>query len=172
MALVQVGASLFASNVGSGHFIGLAGSGAAAGIAAVAYEWNVSRLSSWSHKHSIINYKSSPEIPFIILYKQYYCYYLCCCCCIFCVCKKWLVCGWLATVCVYIWLISKGLLMVLLLGWLYLPIYVASGVRDWTDPYMHTIHTYTRSVCYCYRTLHITAVTVPDVQYLLVSSLQ
>lgn len=56
-----VGASLFASNVGSGHFIGLAGSGAAAGIAAVAYEWN-------------------------------------------------------------------GLLMVLLLGWLYLPIYVASGV--------------------------------------------
>ncbi|XP_063046730.1 sodium/myo-inositol cotransporter 2 [Engraulis encrasicolus] len=56
-----VGASLFASNVGSGHFIGLAGSGAAAGIGAVAYEWN-------------------------------------------------------------------GLLMVLLLGWLYLPIYVASGV--------------------------------------------
>ncbi|XP_066496541.1 sodium/myo-inositol cotransporter 2 [Tiliqua scincoides] len=35
-----VGASLFASNVGSGHFIGLAGSGAAAGIAATAYEWN------------------------------------------------------------------------------------------------------------------------------------
>uniref|UniRef100_A0A8D2LLL9 Sodium/myo-inositol cotransporter 2 n=1 Tax=Varanus komodoensis TaxID=61221 RepID=A0A8D2LLL9_VARKO len=36
----QVGASLFASNVGSGHFIGLAGSGAASGIAATAYEWN------------------------------------------------------------------------------------------------------------------------------------
>ncbi|KYO41096.1 sodium/myo-inositol cotransporter 2 isoform X1 [Alligator mississippiensis] len=35
-----VGASLFASNVGSGHFIGLAGSGAASGIAATAYEWN------------------------------------------------------------------------------------------------------------------------------------
>ena len=28
----QVGASLFASNVGSGHFVGLAGSGAAAGL--------------------------------------------------------------------------------------------------------------------------------------------
>uniref|UniRef100_UPI003AACF605 sodium/myo-inositol cotransporter 2 isoform X1 n=1 Tax=Centroberyx gerrardi TaxID=166262 RepID=UPI003AACF605 len=56
-----VGTSLFASNVGSGHFIGLAGSGAAAGIAAVAYEWN-------------------------------------------------------------------GMLMVLLLGWLFLPIYIASGV--------------------------------------------
>lgn len=39
----QVGASLFASNIGSGHFIGLAGSGAAAGIAAIAYEWNVSQ---------------------------------------------------------------------------------------------------------------------------------
>lgn len=37
----QVGASLFASNIGSGHFIGLAGSGAAAGIGAIAYEWNV-----------------------------------------------------------------------------------------------------------------------------------
>ncbi|XP_050955183.1 sodium/myo-inositol cotransporter 2 [Labeo rohita] len=56
-----VGASLFASNVGSGHFIGLAGSGAAAGIAATAYEWN-------------------------------------------------------------------GMLMVLLLGWLFLPIYIASSV--------------------------------------------
>ncbi|KTF99021.1 hypothetical protein cypCar_00017333 [Cyprinus carpio] len=56
-----VGASLFASNVGSGHFIGLAGSGAAAGIAATAYEWN-------------------------------------------------------------------GMLMVLLLGWLFLPIYIASRV--------------------------------------------
>ncbi|XP_060028766.1 sodium/myo-inositol cotransporter 2 isoform X4 [Erinaceus europaeus] len=35
-----VGASLFASNVGSGHFVGLAGSGAAAGISAAAYEIN------------------------------------------------------------------------------------------------------------------------------------
>ncbi|XP_041852016.1 sodium/myo-inositol cotransporter 2 [Melanotaenia boesemani] len=56
-----VGASLFASNIGSGHFIGLAGSGAAAGIGAIAYEWN-------------------------------------------------------------------GMLMVLLLGWLFLPIYISSGV--------------------------------------------
>nr|CAB3266299.1 sodium/glucose cotransporter 1 [Phallusia mammillata] len=35
-----VGASLFSSNVGSGHFIGLAGSGAASGIAVGTYEWN------------------------------------------------------------------------------------------------------------------------------------
>ncbi|XP_008415017.1 sodium/myo-inositol cotransporter 2 isoform X2 [Poecilia reticulata] len=56
-----VGASLFASNIGSGHFIGLAGSGAAAGIGAIAYEWN-------------------------------------------------------------------GMFMVLMLGWLFLPIYISSGV--------------------------------------------
>ncbi|KAM5330657.1 sodium/myo-inositol cotransporter 2 isoform 2-T2 [Glossophaga mutica] len=35
-----VGASLFASNIGSGHFVGLAGSGAAAGISVTAYEFN------------------------------------------------------------------------------------------------------------------------------------
>ncbi|XP_058426555.1 sodium/myo-inositol cotransporter 2 isoform X2 [Diceros bicornis minor] len=35
-----VGASLFASNVGSGHFVGLAGSGAATGISVTAYEFN------------------------------------------------------------------------------------------------------------------------------------
>lgn len=38
----QVGASLFASNIGSGHFVGLAGSGAAAGISVAAYEFIVS----------------------------------------------------------------------------------------------------------------------------------
>ncbi|XP_067859100.1 sodium/myo-inositol cotransporter 2-like [Heptranchias perlo] len=35
-----IGASLFASNVGSGHFIGLAGSGASSGIAVSVYEWS------------------------------------------------------------------------------------------------------------------------------------
>ena len=39
--LFQVGASLFASNIGSEHFIGLAGSGAAAGISVGAFELNV-----------------------------------------------------------------------------------------------------------------------------------
>ena len=34
--------SLFSSNIGSSHFIGLAGTGAAAGIAVGAFEWNVS----------------------------------------------------------------------------------------------------------------------------------
>ncbi|XP_044514143.1 sodium/myo-inositol cotransporter 2 isoform X1 [Gracilinanus agilis] len=40
MAWWPVGASLFASNIGSGHFIGLAGSGAAVGISVTAYEFN------------------------------------------------------------------------------------------------------------------------------------
>jgi hypothetical protein len=51
---MQVGASLFASNIGSEHFIGLAGSGAAAGIAVGAFELNVSSIylcmSVWSKR--------------------------------------------------------------------------------------------------------------------------
>ncbi|KXJ19120.1 Sodium/myo-inositol cotransporter [Exaiptasia diaphana] len=40
MTWLPVGASLFASNIGSEHFIGLAGSGAAAGIGVGAFEFN------------------------------------------------------------------------------------------------------------------------------------
>ncbi|CAB4059781.1 SLC5A9 [Lepeophtheirus salmonis] len=40
MHWIPVGASLFASNIGSGHFIGLAGSGASSGIINGAYELN------------------------------------------------------------------------------------------------------------------------------------
>uniref|UniRef100_A0A671RCT4 Sodium/glucose cotransporter 1 n=1 Tax=Sinocyclocheilus anshuiensis TaxID=1608454 RepID=A0A671RCT4_9TELE len=36
-----IGASLFASNIGSVHFVGIAGTGAAAGIAIGGFEWNV-----------------------------------------------------------------------------------------------------------------------------------
>lgn len=49
----QIGASLFASNIGSGHFVGLAGTGAAAGIAMGGFEWNVSNIrdtGSWRWK--------------------------------------------------------------------------------------------------------------------------
>uniref|UniRef100_A0A3P9MA95 Sodium/glucose cotransporter 1 n=1 Tax=Oryzias latipes TaxID=8090 RepID=A0A3P9MA95_ORYLA len=35
-----IGASLFASNIGSGHFVGIAGTAAAAGIATGGFEWN------------------------------------------------------------------------------------------------------------------------------------
>ncbi|KAL7064250.1 hypothetical protein AAHC03_04972 [Spirometra sp. Aus1] len=40
MHWIPVGASLFASNIGSGHFIGLAGSGASFGIAIAVFEFN------------------------------------------------------------------------------------------------------------------------------------
>ncbi|KAK2164958.1 hypothetical protein LSH36_57g08041 [Paralvinella palmiformis] len=40
MHFVLVGASLFASNIGSEHFIGLAGSGAASGIGIAVFELN------------------------------------------------------------------------------------------------------------------------------------
>jgi hypothetical protein len=40
----QMGASLFASNIGSNHFVGSAGTGAALGIAVGANEWNVSDI--------------------------------------------------------------------------------------------------------------------------------
>ena len=39
--LFKVGASLFASNIGSGHFIGLAGTGAASGIGIAGFELGV-----------------------------------------------------------------------------------------------------------------------------------
>ncbi|KAL3870954.1 hypothetical protein ACJMK2_038979 [Sinanodonta woodiana] len=39
MGWLPVGASLFSSNIGSEHFVGLAGAGAAAGIAVILYEW-------------------------------------------------------------------------------------------------------------------------------------
>ena len=45
LMLFQVGFSLFASNIGSEHFIGLSGSGAAAGIGVGAFEFNVSQIS-------------------------------------------------------------------------------------------------------------------------------
>ncbi|XP_078403969.1 sodium/glucose cotransporter 2 [Cetorhinus maximus] len=40
MQWYTVGASLFASNIGSGHFVGLAGTGAASGLAVGGFEWN------------------------------------------------------------------------------------------------------------------------------------
>lgn len=42
VVFVKIGASLFSSNIGSGSFVGLAGTGAASGIAVASYELNVS----------------------------------------------------------------------------------------------------------------------------------
>ena len=41
MVVLKVGASLFASNIGTAHFIGLAGSGASSGVAVGIYEVQV-----------------------------------------------------------------------------------------------------------------------------------
>ena len=41
---LQIGMSLFASNIGSEHFVGLAGSGSASGLAVIMFEWNVRKL--------------------------------------------------------------------------------------------------------------------------------
>lgn len=43
MHWIPVGASVFATNIGSGNFVGLAGSGAASGIGVASFELNVSR---------------------------------------------------------------------------------------------------------------------------------
>ncbi|CAG0895970.1 unnamed protein product [Darwinula stevensoni] len=50
MFWLPVGASLFASNIGSEHFIGLAGSGAASGIGVGAFEFNVCTLPEYMNK--------------------------------------------------------------------------------------------------------------------------
>uniref|UniRef100_A0A7N9CD80 Solute carrier family 5 member 4 n=1 Tax=Macaca fascicularis TaxID=9541 RepID=A0A7N9CD80_MACFA len=42
MAWWPMGASLFASNIGSNHYVGLAGTGAASGVATVTFEWTSS----------------------------------------------------------------------------------------------------------------------------------
>ena len=49
MHWIPVGASLFASNIGSGHFIGLAGTGAASGIGIAAFELSVSHQGKYNH---------------------------------------------------------------------------------------------------------------------------
>ncbi|KAK1328275.1 hypothetical protein QTO34_011848 [Cnephaeus nilssonii] len=45
-----IGASLYASNIGPAHFMGLAGTGAASGIAVGAFEWNVVTMPEYLRK--------------------------------------------------------------------------------------------------------------------------
>uniref|UniRef100_A0A8C5N8D5 Sodium/glucose cotransporter 1 n=1 Tax=Gouania willdenowi TaxID=441366 RepID=A0A8C5N8D5_GOUWI len=45
-----IGASLFASNIGSGHFVGIAGTAAAGGIAIGGFEWNVVTMPEYLKK--------------------------------------------------------------------------------------------------------------------------
>ncbi|XP_015706231.1 sodium/glucose cotransporter 2-like [Coturnix japonica] len=56
MGWAAVGSSLFASNIGSGHFVGLAGTAAASGIAVGGFEWHVGlphRLGPIGHGHTV-----------------------------------------------------------------------------------------------------------------------
>ncbi|XP_056906236.1 sodium/glucose cotransporter 2 isoform X1 [Takifugu flavidus] len=80
-----VGASLFASNIGSGHFVGLAGTGAASGIAVGAFEWNVRPPHPKPNRSQL--QKNIREL-----------------------CS------------------SQALFVVLLLGWLFVPVYLTAGV--------------------------------------------
>lgn len=63
MNWLPVGASLFSSNIGSGHFVGLAGTGAASGIAVGAFEWNVRFV-------IIISYKFHNFTSFTNMYRR------------------------------------------------------------------------------------------------------
>lgn len=89
-----MGASLFASNIGSGHFVGLAGTGAASGIAVGAFEWNVG---AWvGSSVTVVNRPNShldvcPNGPNLSS-------------------------------------LSQALFVVLLLGWLFVPVYLTAGV--------------------------------------------
>ena len=65
MHWIPVGASLFASNIGSEHFIGLAGSGAATGLAVGVYELNVSPE---------IDFATKATQSYVSLSRQYSCY--------------------------------------------------------------------------------------------------
>ena len=62
-----MGASLFASNIGSEHFIGLSGTGAASGIAVGAFEFNVIQNLSNQPIMSLIKYSITGTVPFTII---------------------------------------------------------------------------------------------------------
>ena len=53
-----MGASLFVSNIGSEHYIGLAGAGAAGGIAVGAWEFNVRASNRWRNRLKIWHFYS------------------------------------------------------------------------------------------------------------------
>lgn len=106
--LHQVGASLFSSNIGSEHFVGLAGTGAAAGIAMVMYEWNVSTTRFQRYWWEYCTYRQS--------------HYLFTCTSLrVCVCTM------------NLFLFLQSMFLVILLGWLFLPVYMSAGVCDVTS---------------------------------------
>ena len=77
---IKVGTSLFASNIGSVSFVGLAGSGASSGIGVAVYELSVQST------------------------------------------LKFIVCIFLMTI-----ILLKGIFFLLLLGWIFAPLYIHTG---------------------------------------------
>ncbi|XP_014652810.1 PREDICTED: LOW QUALITY PROTEIN: sodium/glucose cotransporter 1-like [Ceratotherium simum simum] len=75
LAWLPIGASLFAANIGSGHFMSLAGKGAMSGIAVGAFEWNPEsvtlhfvflgpshhQLHLWDNQHFVSKVVTTPE---------------------------------------------------------------------------------------------------------------
>lgn len=105
-----MGPSLFASNMGSEHFVGLAGSGAATGIAVVAYEWQVGLCEIWEIQDKIFTtfLAEGPGLGVRFcdtLFSFDYC---------------WGV--------LIFFFIFKASWILLLLGWVFLPIYLRSRV--------------------------------------------
>lgn len=96
----QVGASLFASNIGSEHFIGLAGSGAAGGIAVATFELVVRYLNK--EKGYFKEYQEALSmwahwLPFLAgtIFKNVY---------------------------------FQAIFVLMLLGWMFVPVYLSAGV--------------------------------------------
>lgn len=104
----QIGASLFASNIGSGHFVGIAGTAAATGIAMGGFEWNVS-----GSAHRWENNLDGTDADVLNA----------------CVC----VC-----VCVF-----QALVVVVILGWIFVPIYIKAGVRQTHSHVTNALHSNT-----------------------------
>ena len=54
--MLQVGLSLFASNIGSNNFVGISGTASMSGMAVIMFEWNVSPHTSFFLESHINNY--------------------------------------------------------------------------------------------------------------------
>lgn len=127
--MTQVGASLFASNIGSGHFVGLAGTGAATGIGVAVFELSVS-ISQINKTHFLpINTYYSNILKILSFRKLKYLVFKC----IFDVCLNCCPCEWIYIVFyVYVYkllyVVMQAAFVLLLLGWVFVPVYIAAGV--------------------------------------------
>lgn len=101
----QIGASLFASNIGSGHFVGIAGTAAATGIAMGGFEWNVSGS---AHR------RETTRMELMLVSS------MCVCVCVF-----------------------QALVVVVILGWIFVPIYIKAGVKQTRSHVTLTLHSNT-----------------------------